>query len=114
EALNVTIGKLEMRFSWEESDAATSGSYNVDPRAAAGVPTRTPRLPTMPIQALEDSMPRDPHAPATIQHQASAPMGGPPTMMGGGPPPLSSGPPPMMGGGPPPLSGPPPMMGGGM
>ncbi|WP_146659659.1 FHA domain-containing protein, partial [Enhygromyxa salina] len=95
DGLSVTVGKLEMRFVWEESESEHSGRYDQDPHA--GIVTRSPRLPTMPIQAVQslDDLPRDPHAPATVQHSASgaAMMSGPPSL-GGPPPPLGGLPPP--------------------
>jgi predicted component of type VI protein secretion system len=113
--LSVTIGKLEMRFSFEESDAVgahRSGSYD----QVQGAPTRVPRAPTMPIQAVSDGPEqiRDPHMPSTVQGGLRDLMGGPPPLQGGGPPAFVGGPPSLDG--PPPLQqarfdGPPPLSG---
>ena len=131
DGLSVTIGKLEMRFGWEE----VSEPHGVQHLVESGAPmrTRSPRQPTQPIQAVSDA---DLRGPGTIRHvvegeaptgppglsdsqppslsDSQPPLGGPPSLGGGGPPPpLGGGPPPLGGGGPPPLGGGPPSLGGG-
>ena len=115
--LSVTVGKLEMRFSWTEAEGARP-QPPVD--VAGGVVSRAPRLPTMPIQAVDEPAGAD--VPVAAMRTSSSclpergPFEGPPAMespasFSGGPPAMEG--PPAMAGGPPPMQGgPPPMQGG--
>lgn len=116
DGLSVTIGKLEMRFDWEEVADHTGPTLS---ETGAAMRTSAPRLPTQPIQAVQDgtatsrtpmgtSAPRPVSPPPTLG-------GGPPPSLGGagegppalgGPPSLDAGPP-SLGAGPPALGGPP-------
>ena len=120
DGLNVTIGKLEMRFGWEQVDKPAAPRPPNLVESGVPVRTRSPRQPTQPIQAVSAEPPtlRGPVEPTDRTPMDSGPPmmgGGPPRMGAGGPPRmdapprLDAGGPPMMGGGPPRLdtSGPP-------
>ena len=119
DGLSVTIGKLEIRFGWEEVDQPGPPNNLVEGSRTEGAPvrTRSPRLPTQPIQAVPDlPQPRDGYQPSTVQHPIP---GAEPAMRdtgGSGVGPAPVGPPPMLEpprmGGPPQMNAGPPRMDG--